>query len=277
MHFAYKAKDSGGRTVEGVAEAADEQSLVALLHRRDLVVLSVSQERRKRRLPDRWQKKVRLDELVVFSRQLAALIDAGIPLVQSLNILFEQTESGALKNVIGDVERAVETGSNFSDALGRHQAVFSPLFISLVRAGEASGVLDQVLDRIATHLEKMDSLRRKVRSSLMYPAVVTVVAVAVVIVLMVKVIPGFQQVYQGLGAQLPRPTEVMISVSVWLAQWVLYLVGGMAVCFVLLRGVPAGLVPDGWQWTAGSSGCRSSGPFSARWPSPGSRGRLRFL
>jgi len=209
--YQYTAKDYNGRTVIGVVEAPGEQDAANILHNKSMIVVAIKE------IKDRQMRaggaKVKLEDLVVFSRQLATMIDAGIPLVQALGILAEQVENKVLKNVVLTVRQDIEAGMSFCDALSKHPAVFSELFINMSRAGEASGMLDEVLDRLASYLEKTASLQRKINSSLVYPAVVISMAFLITAVLLLKVVPTFKGIFDMLGGQLPLPTQILILVS----------------------------------------------------------------
>lgn len=209
--FQYTAKDFSGRTVIGVVDAQGEAEAAAVLQNKAMVVVSLKEVKAKQ-LQAAGQK-VKLEDLVVFSRQLATMIDAGIPLVQALGILSEQVENKALKNVVLTVRQDIEAGMSFCDALSKHPAVFSDLFINMSRAGEASGMLDDVLDRLAAYLEKSASLQRKISSSLVYPAVVITMAMLITAVLLLKVVPTFKGIFEMLGGKLPLPTQILIMVS----------------------------------------------------------------
>ncbi|MDD5348427.1 MAG: type II secretion system F family protein, partial [Candidatus Omnitrophica bacterium] len=173
--FQYTAKDRNGRSVIGVVDAANEQEAAAALHNKMLIVVSMK-EVKTRSLKAAAKVKIKLDDLVVFSRQLATMIDAGIPLVQALGILAEQVDNKSLQQVVITCRQDIEAGMSFCDALSKHPSVFSELFINMSRAGEASGMLDEVLDRLASYLEKTAALQRKIQSSLVYPAVVVSMA-----------------------------------------------------------------------------------------------------
>jgi type IV pilus assembly protein PilC len=153
------------------------------------------------------------------------MIDAGIPLVQSLSILGEQIENRDLKDVVVRVRQDIEAGMSFCDALAKHPAVFSDFFINMARAGEASGMLDEVLDRLASYLEKASVLNRKIKSSLVYPAVVVTLAIAITIFLLIKVVPTFKSIFEMLGGQLPLPTRILIGISDLLRMYFLYTMG----------------------------------------------------
>lgn len=209
--FQYNAKDKLGQPVSGSLDAASEGEIAEILHKRDLIVISIQPAKQK--AVKLKEKKVKLDELVIFSRQLATMIDAGMPLVQALGILGEQIESENLKNVVISVRHDIEAGVSFCDALSKHPNIFSELFINMTRAGEISGMLDQVLDRLASYLEKTASLTRKVKSSLVYPSVVVSMAVLITAFLLLKVVPTFKEIFESLGGKLPFPTLVLIGVS----------------------------------------------------------------
>ena len=170
------------------------------------------------------QKGVSIRDLVIFTRQFATMIDAGLPLVQCLDILGTQQENPTFKKVIMQIKGDVESGSTFSDALGKHPKVFDRLYVNLVAAGEVGGILDTILSRLAAYLEKADKLRRKVKGALTYPAAVTVIAIVVVVVMLTKVIPVFEKMFKDFGGTLPAPTQMVIGVSHWLQAYILYLI-----------------------------------------------------
>lgn len=226
--YQYIAKDKSGHAVTGFLECASESEAAELLHKKELIVISVKQAK-KESLKVRSGGKVKLDDLVVFSRQLATMIDSGIPLVQALGILSEQTDNKVLKNVVSGVRKDIEGGMSFCDALAKHPNVFSDLFINMSRAGEASGMLDEVLDRLAGFLEKTAALTRKVKSSLVYPAVVVSMAILITTFLLVKVVPTFKGIFTTLGGKLPLPTLILIGISDWLRAYFLIIIGVLIV------------------------------------------------
>ena len=178
---------------------------------------------------------VNSDDLVVFTRQLATMIDAGILLVHALGILAEQVENKNLKDVTMSVRQDIEAGMNFCDALAKHPKVFSELFINMVRAGESSGMLSDILERLAMYLEKTAALSRKIKSSLVYPAVVVGMAFLITAILLIKVVPTFKGIFDTLGGQLPIPTQILIMVSDIFRHYFLLLVGVVTVCIILLK------------------------------------------
>jgi len=211
--YEYVAKDQAGKTFKGNLEAGDKQAAMEKLHSDDLVIISVSEAAAAFRKFRFGKGRVKMDDLVVFSRQLATMVDAGIPIMGSLDILVQQSENKLLKEVLTRVRNDVEIGFSLSNAFAKHPGVFSLLYISMVKAGESSGMLDDILDRLATYLEKTSALQKKIKSALIYPAVVTSMALAITILLLYKVIPVFKDIFSGFGAQLPLPTLVLIRIS----------------------------------------------------------------
>jgi len=228
--YRYVAKDQEGRSITGVSKVGSQTLLVDALRKKDLVIISITQEREKRKQLA-VGSGIRLDDIVLFSRQLATMVDSGIPLLQSLDILTEQIENPSFRRIIMKTRNDVETGSSLSGALSKHPRVFSPLYVNMVKAGESSGMLDDILDRLATYLEKMNALRRKVKSALIYPAVVVTMAVLITTFLMLKVIPTFKGIFETLGGTLPLPTRILISVSDLLNRYFLY---GLAVLILFV-------------------------------------------
>jgi type IV pilus assembly protein PilC len=210
--FSYIARESAtGREIKSSVEAATEQAAVAALLNRNLLVVSIQEKVGKKGKTSGG--RVGLQELVVFTRQLATMIDAGLAMVQCLQGLAEQTNNKVMRDVIKDVCTRVEGGDSFSEALQKHPKVFNRLYVCMVSAGEKGGLLAEILARLATYLENTARLRRKVKSAMMYPTAVTVVAIGITIFLLVRVVPVFEDIYKGFGAGLPGPTQVLISIS----------------------------------------------------------------
>ena len=228
--FAYTARETAsGREIRNTVEALSEQAAIAVLLNRNLLVVEIREK-----LAKRGQTKgghVQLADLVVFTRQLATMIDAGIAIVQSLQALSEQTPNKVMRDTIKDICARVEAGESFSEALIRHPKAFNRLYVSMVGAGEKGGLLAEILARLATYLENSERLRKKVKTALMYPTVVTIVAIVITIFLLVRVIPTFKEVYQGFGAALPGPTQFLIQLSEWMQHDFVYMIvfAGLAV------------------------------------------------
>jgi type IV pilus assembly protein PilC len=210
--YTYLAREAGsGREIRSHVDAASEQAAIANLLNRNLLVVSIQEKigRRGRTAGG----SVALADLVVFTRQLATMIDAGLAMVQCLQGLAEQTTNKVMRDVIRDVCTRVEAGDSFSMALTKHPKVFNRLYVSMVDAGEKGGLLAEVLARLATYLESTARLRKKVKSAMMYPTAVTIVAIAITTFLLVRVVPVFGEIYDGFGAELPGPTQFLISFS----------------------------------------------------------------
>lgn len=224
--FVYVARETGsGREIRSSVEAVTEQAAIAALLNRNLLVVSIQEKVGKKGRTGGGS--VALADLVIFTRQLATMIDAGLAMVQSLQALAEQTSNKVMRDVIKDVCARVESGDSFSEALQKHPKVFSRLYFSMVSAGEQGGLLAEILGRLATYLENTARLRKKVKSALMYPTVVTVVAILITVFLLVKVVPVFGEIYSGFGAALPGPTQFLISLSnILKSYFLLVLLGG---------------------------------------------------
>lgn len=220
--FTYVAREAtSGREIRSTLEAASEQAAIAALLNRNLLVISIQEKVGKK--GSTAGGKVALADLVVFTRQLATMLDAGLAMVQSLQALAEQTPNKVMRDVIRDVCARVEGGDSFSEALQKHPKVFNRLYVSMVAAGERGGLLAEILARLATYLESTARLRRKVKSAMTYPAVVTLIAIGITIFLLVKVVPVFAEVYKGFGHKLPGPTQGLINLSNWVKSYILYL------------------------------------------------------
>ena len=214
--FQYAARNVQGKTVSGVAEAVSQTVAARMLREQGLIPISIEMggaagKTRKRRRGKGG--RVKLDDLVVFSRMLAVMIRAGLPLIEVINILGEQSDKRRLKDVLAQVERTVQEGSSFTEALQKHPRVFSQFFISMVKAGEASGMLDTILDLVATYLEKLASIQRKIRSAVTYPVVVGTFAFLMTFVLVWKVVPQFEMIFEDMGGELPFMTKITVGVS----------------------------------------------------------------
>jgi type IV pilus assembly protein PilC len=220
--YVYVARETGsGREIRSSLEAASEQAAIANLLNRNLLVVSIQERIGKK--GKTAGGRVALSELVVFTRQLATMIDAGLAMVQSLQALAEQTANKAMRDVIKDVCTRVEGGDSFSEALNKHPKVFTRLYVCMVAAGERGGLLAEILSRLATYLENAARLRKKVKSAMMYPTAVTIVAIGITIFLLLKVVPVFGDVYKGFGAKLPGPTMALLGLSEAVQKYILYI------------------------------------------------------
>src|ERR1044071_2885866 len=223
--FAYVARESGsGREIQSTVEAATEQAAIVGLLNRNLLVVSIQEKVGKK--GKTGGGRVALADLVIFTRQLATMIDAGLAMVQSLQALAEQTSNKVMRDTIKDVCTRVESGDSFSEALQKHPKAFSQLYVSMVSAGEKGGLLAEILARLATYLENTARLRKKVKSALMYPIVVTVVAILITVFLLVRVVPVFGEIFSSFGAKLPGPTLALIQLSEFVQKYVILIVLG---------------------------------------------------
>jgi type IV pilus assembly protein PilC len=212
--YIYKVRDKAGRLVEGSLEAQSEQLVVSRLREMGYVPLSVSRKGRSPLTMEiQFGQKSNLKDLVVFSRQLATMIDSGLSILRALAILAEQTESKSLAKVIGEMKLDIEQGLSFSQAVARQPKIFPPIYLAMVRAGEVGGVLDEVMNRLASTLEKQMELRAKIKSAMTYPIVVAGIVVLIVTGMLLFVVPMFEGMYHDLGGQLPLPTRILISAS----------------------------------------------------------------
>ena len=226
--FTYTAREaSTGREIKGTTESGTESTAIAGLLSKNLLVLNIQEKAAKK--GKSLGGSVPLADLVVFTRQLATMIDAGLAMVQSLQGLAEQTDNKLMRDIIKDVCAHVEMGDNFSQSLARHPKVFDRLFTCMVEAGEKGGLLAEILARLATYLENSARLRKKVKSAMMYPVTVTLVALGITVFLLVKVVPVFKEIFGGFGAKLPAPTQILLNVSDFLRGNLPLLLGIIAV------------------------------------------------
>src|SRR5690349_1626476 len=221
--FSYKVRDRTGKLVEGQLEAENAQLVVSKLRSMGYVPIEIEQQGKQSLSKDLKipgiSGRIKLKDVAVFSRQFATMINSGLSMLRSLYILADQTESKPLAEVIAQVRMDVERGSSLSAALAKHPKAFSRLYVSMVRAGEAGGVLDSVLQRLATTIEKQVELRRKVKSAMTYPAVVSCLVLLMVTGMLLFVIPMFQNIYSELGGTLPVPTQILTKISNIVRQW----------------------------------------------------------
>lgn len=229
--FAYRAKAASGLVMEGTIDANEQKMAVEKLRSQKLVVLEIVEKvesplvKIQKALGLGGKGKVGSKDLVLFSRQLSTLVSAGVPIVQGLAILESQAENPAFKEVLGDVKADIESGLSISDALKKHPHAFPDLYCAMVKAGELGGILDTILERLTSYLESSEALKAKVKSAMMYPAIVLSICALVTVFLFVFVIPTFKNIFASFGAELPLPTQLVIGVSDWMkAQW--YIVAG---------------------------------------------------
>ena len=230
LTFAYSARDSAGKTISGVQEAINEDNAINTLMTRGLMVLSIQQRAASKSLAPKG--KVNETDLVLFTRQLATMVDAGLPLVSGLTALYEQADpkkQAGLRRVVGEVSALVQQGDSFFEAISKHPAIFNRLYTSMVKAGESGGLLSEILDRLATFLESAARLKKKVKSAMTYPVIVLFIALSITTFLIVRVVPVFGEIFADFGAQLPAPTQFLLDVSAFIrGNWyfIVAIIGG---------------------------------------------------
>ena len=223
--YLYRGKSRTGTEVRGRCRAASRQALASLLRREQVRPVMIKEEAG-RRFFSRSRGRVKPKEIAVFTRQFSVMIDAGLPLVQCLESLGQQQENSAFQSVLQAVREDVENGTSLASALEQHPRVFDPLYSSMVAAGEAGGILDAILRRLSTYIEKAVKLKRAVVSAMVYPAVVLAVAMAIVLLVLWKVVPMFTTLFVSLQAELPLPTRVVIATSQLVGHAIPFLVLG---------------------------------------------------
>jgi type IV pilus assembly protein PilC len=240
--FAYAGRGRGGQTARGELSAADRDAAISQLRSQGITVATIEEKEKPKVFGDKKQKITDKD-LVIFTRQFATMIDAGLPLVQCLEILSTQCDNKSLGKLLTDVRMDVESGKTYTDALKKHPRVFDNLYCNMVQAGEIGGILDTILNRLAVQMEKALKLKAQIKAAMYYPAAIVSVAVIVVAVLMVWVIPIFAKMFTEVGGTLPGPTQFVISLSEFMQRYIIFMVVGAAVGLWALKryyGTPNG-------------------------------------
>ncbi len=226
--FSWQGTDRSGKKLKGDMEAPNEAMVRAHLRKQGVLVGKVKERGKgldiEIKIPG-MQPKVTTKDLVVFTRQFATMIDAGLPLIQCLDILSNQQENVTFKKILLQVKEDVESGSTFADALKKHPNAFDELFVNLVAAGEVGGILDTILNRLAAYIEKAMKLKKQVKSAMTYPATIVGIATVVIGVILVFVIPAFEKMFADFGSALPMPTQVVISISNFVQSYILVIIG----------------------------------------------------
>jgi len=250
--FAYQARDSSGKMITGVQEALNEDNAINTLMTRGLMVLSIQQKAASKVTTPKG--KVSETDLVLFTRQLATMVDAGLPLVAGLTALYEQADpkkQSGLRRVVGEVTALVQQGDSFYEAISKHPRIFSRLYIAMVKAGESGGLLAEILDRLASFLEAAARLKKKIKSAMTYPIIVICIAVAITTFLIVKVVPVFGGIFADFGANLPGPTQFLLDLSDFIrGNWyilVAIIVGAIWGCRAFVRSERGSKIWDRWK------------------------------
>ena len=242
--YVYTAENKKGRKIKGEIEAVDEKIATSQLKRRNLKVLKL-----KLKPKDLFanvafmQPKVTKKDIVIFTRQFSTMIDAGLPLVQGLTILSDQTENKTFQIILKTIKKDVEGGSTLAEGMRKHPKVFDELFVNLIAAGEVGGILDTILQRLATFIEKAEELKSKIKGALTYPIVVVAIAIIVIAVILIFVIPVFQDMFSSFGKALPLPTQIVVVMSDFMKGNIHYMIIAfivLAFVFKRYRGTAAG-------------------------------------
>jgi type IV pilus assembly protein PilC len=248
--FTWEGRTRQGTTKKGVMEAASEAAVMAQL--RSQAIVPVTVKAKPKDLLEGialFEEKPSTKDVVLFTRQFATMIDAGLPLVQCLDIQATQQPNKGFQKVLRVIKSDVEQGSTFADALRKHDGTFDTLYTNLVQAGEVGGILDTILNRLAVYMEKAEQLKRKVKGAMVYPATILVVSIGVVTLLLVKVIPVFKKMFEEFGGELPGPTQVVVDLSEFMQKWIVLILAVMVASVIAFlqarkRSVPFRLSTD---------------------------------
>lgn len=252
--FKWEGKTRQGVIQKGELAANTKEEVMALLRRQNILPISVTAKPKELKLS--FGTGISDKDIVIFTRQLATMIDAGLPLVQCLEILGNQTENKALAKVVTQVRADVESGSTFAEAIKKHPKVFNDLYVNMVAAGEAGGILDTILQRLAAYMEKFAKIKKQIKSAMIYPAIILTVAVAVVALLMVVVVPMLANMFADMGQALPLPTRIVIAISNFLKGW-----GGIVIALSIVSFI-VGLV----QWRKTQTGRKITDAIALKIP-----------
>ena len=233
--YKWEGKTAKGAVKKGEMEAPSEAAIRIHLRQQSIVPTKIDSKGKEINIPSPFKKKVQQRMVAVFTRQLATMIDAGLPLVQSLEVLSSQQDSKVFKDVLRTIREDVEGGSTFAGALKKHPTTFNELYTNLVVAGEEGGILDTILNRLASYIEKAEALKKKVKSALVYPATIVTVAVGVVIILMIFVIPVFETMFKSAGQSLPLPTVIVLAMSKMFKKYILIFAPALILLFFLFK------------------------------------------
>jgi type IV pilus assembly protein PilC len=233
--YAYQVRDGSGRLVSGTLTADNQDIVITRLREMGYVPVKVGVHKQGVRREIRLRKGAKPKDLAVFTRQFSAMINAGLPMLKALSILEQQTESSVLRSTAEAVRLDIERGSSLSAALAKHPKVFNKLYVALVRSGEAGGVLEMVLDRLAANMEREVQLRQRVRSAMTYPVVVLAFVFLIMLAMLLFIVPQFKDIYATLGGTLPVPTLILLTVSNFLKKFFLPVMAAIAIGIWLLR------------------------------------------
>jgi type IV pilus assembly protein PilC len=248
--FSYKARSSTGSVTTAVLEAPDQRSAVDRLRGQKMSIIEIKEVQDNKiaeflKKVNPFKPGVSSKELVLFSRQLSTLVSAGVPIVQGLTILIEQAETPLFKKIVTHIREDIEQGISITDAMKKHPVAFTELYVSMIKAGEVGGILDVILERLSAYLEAAEELKGKIKGAMVYPAVITCVAGAVTLFLLIFIIPTFQTIFSSFGAELPLPTRLLIGLSNLLRKFFPLVIAtpfGIVWGFKRIRGTEKGLL-----------------------------------
>ncbi|OGP78590.1 MAG: pilus assembly protein PilC [Deltaproteobacteria bacterium RBG_16_49_23] len=233
--YKWEGKTLKGAIKKGEMEAPGEAAIRIHLRQQSVIPTKIALKGKEFKIALPFGKKVNQRSIAIFTRQLATMIDAGLPLVQSLDILSSQQEHKLFKNIIREIREDVEGGSTFAGALKKHPATFDDLYTNLVVAGEEGGILDNILTRLANYIEKAEALKKKVKSAMIYPAIIVSVAILVVLILMIFVIPVFETMFKSAGQSLPLPTLIVLTMSKMIKKYIAVIIPAVILLFYLFK------------------------------------------
>jgi type IV pilus assembly protein PilC len=234
--YAWEGRVPQGGFRKGELEGPNETAIRAYLRQQQIIPTKITTKGRELKITLPFMKgRVKKKTVAIFTRQMATMIDAGLPLVQSLEILAQQEESETFREIIKTVKNEVEAGATLAAALQKHPRVFDNMYVNLVVAAEEAGTLDVILGRLATHIEKMEALKKKIKSAMVYPTMIVTVAIGVTIVLMVFVVPVFEKLFAGMGQGLPLPTQIVINISRIFQRYIFFVIGIIIAAAIALR------------------------------------------
>ncbi|MFN3550697.1 MAG: type II secretion system F family protein [Endomicrobiia bacterium] len=242
VKYLYKARNPLGKTVSDIIEAVTQKEAIEKLRSLKYTVIEIKEAKIKSKKSflsaiNPFKKKVKSMDITLFSRQLATLISSGVPLVQGLGILEEQFESPSFKEVIKSLRLDIESGVSISEAMKKHSNVFSELYIGMIHAGEVGGILDQVLDRLATYLEASEELKAKIKGAMSYPIVVSLVAIGAAVIMLTVVVPRFAGMFKDMGVALPTPTVILMKVADFTKKYIGFFIAGFIIFIAVFRKI----------------------------------------
>ena len=240
MNYTYRVRGRDGKIVKGTLEADNRNLVIDALLRQQYTILEIKEDKdkeatQKNALNFSWFEKVTINDISLFTRQLSTMVGAGLPIVRSFSILEKQTQNSLLRKIAGQVQEDLEGGLALNEALGRHPKTFSPMYVSMVQAGETGGALDTVLDRLADTLERDREINSKIKSASVYPILVMSVAILVVVFILMFVMPSFVESYASSGTELPAFTQFFLNISYFLKDYFLLLILGIIVLVFVLK------------------------------------------